>query len=115
MTRVHSSEDALIPTAQDAGGSSLGKFCDACQAHPRYGFCSLPGCPEVPPAPDLVREIGRLRTALKAIHDATDDEIAVRFRTGNKSEAEMGRNSRIYSMLVVPRNMARNALAAVPS
>jgi len=54
-----------------------------------------------------------LAGALDAIHDLLDGEIAVRFRqSSSQSESEQAGKSRVYSLLVVPRNMARAALTA---
>jgi hypothetical protein len=53
-----------------------------------------------------------LVAALEAIHAACDEEIKTRFRTSShKTEEELGRNSAVYSLLVIPRNIARQALA----
>lgn len=62
-----------------------------------------------------VKRIRQLELALRAIEDMTDGEIQARF--GNhpsKTAEELGRNSTIYSLLVVPRNIARAALEAKP-
>lgn len=56
-------------------------------------------------------EIERLRTWLEAIERITDEEIGVRFRTSShKTEEQMAGKSVIYTMLSVPRNLARAAL-----
>jgi hypothetical protein len=56
-------------------------------------------------------EITRLRQWLECIHDLMDEEIGARFRTSpNKTEEQMGRNSRVYGFLSIPRNIARAAL-----
>ena len=52
-----------------------------------------------------------LESALRGIESLCADEITTRFGGhSHKSEDELGRNSRVYSLLVVPRNMARAAL-----
>lgn len=53
-----------------------------------------------------------LRETLEAIEGVLSDEIAARFKGSSKSEEQIGRGSVIYSLLSVPRNMARNGLAA---
>lgn len=64
--------------------------------------------------PDLRQAAQALRgmgEALKAIDDLCTGEIKVRFGTGStKTEAELARGSKIYPLLVVPRNIARSAL-----
>lgn len=58
-------------------------------------------------------QIAGLREALRSIETLLSSEIAARFGGHpSKSEAEMGRKSAVYALLVVPRNMARAALAA---
>ncbi len=60
-------------------------------------------------------EARRLRSWMEAIHSMLDGEIATRFRTSSHlTEEEVGRNSRVYHLLSVPRNMARTALAGEP-
>lgn len=51
--------------------------------------------------------------ALKAIESLCQDEIDVRFHKGqNKSASESAkRKSRVYALLVMPRNIARQTLA----
>lgn len=59
----------------------------------------------------LVRERDRLREALHTIAVTCDEEIKRRYRTSSHmSEAEVAGNSPIYSMLALPRNIARAAL-----
>jgi hypothetical protein len=59
----------------------------------------------------LRADLARTTEALEAIFNLTDGEIEVRFRTSStKTEEQMGRNSTIYSLLSLPRNMARDAL-----
>lgn len=56
-------------------------------------------------------EIERLREALVGIEKLLSDEITVRFGTSSHlTQAECAGKSVIYSLLVVPRNMARQAL-----
>ena len=53
----------------------------------------------------------RLQGWLGAIHSMLDEEIGARFRIhSSKSEEQAGRNSRLYHLLMVPRNMAAAAL-----
>lgn len=60
-------------------------------------------------------EIERLREWLGCIERLTDDEIGARFRTSShKSEREMAKGSVIYTMLQMPRDLARRALAGDP-
>lgn len=59
----------------------------------------------------LRAEIERLRAALEAIESTCADEINARFGGHpSRSADEVGAKSAVYSLLVVPRNMARNAL-----
>jgi hypothetical protein len=52
-----------------------------------------------------------MHSALSAIFSAMDGEIAARFRTHHcKSEEQLGRNSAIYHLMSVPRNIACNSL-----
>jgi hypothetical protein len=52
-----------------------------------------------------------LLDALKSIEVLCSQEITARFGGhAHKSEDELGRNSRVYALLVVPRNMARAAI-----
>jgi len=56
-------------------------------------------------------EIQRLRDWLECIERLMDEEIGARFRTSSyKTEEQMGKNSTIYHLLCVPRNLARAAL-----
>lgn len=65
--------------------------------------------------PKKAVEIARLRAWLECIERTTDEEIAVRFRTSSyKTEEQMAGKSVVYTMLSVPRNMARRALAGDP-
>jgi hypothetical protein len=52
-----------------------------------------------------------LREALQAIEGLLSEELAARFGHHSKSEEEVAGKSVIYSLLAVPRNMARAALA----
>ena len=58
-------------------------------------------------------EIARLRGGLEAISDLLDGEIKIRWRDGqsNMNESEAAGNSTLYSLLSVPRNIARAALS----
>lgn len=57
-------------------------------------------------------DVDRLRAALEAIENLLTEEIKVRFGTSDHfTEAEVAGDSVIYSLLVVPRNIARKALA----
>ncbi|MGJ8477234.1 hypothetical protein [Sphingobium yanoikuyae] len=58
-------------------------------------------------------EIVRLRGGLEAISDLLDGEIKIRWRDGqsNMNESEAAGNSTLYSLLSVPRNIARAALS----
>jgi hypothetical protein len=58
------------------------------------------------PQPDNA-EIVALRDGLQAIETLLTEELRERF--GHHEKAPKG--SRVYSLLIVPRNMARNALA----
>lgn len=60
-------------------------------------------------------EAERLGGYMGAIFSMLDDEIAVRFRTSShRTEEELGKNSSVYHLLSVPRNMARSALDGKP-
>jgi len=53
--------------------------------------------------------------ALQQVHDVIDGEIAIRFRTNSsKAESENAGASRIYRLLVLPRNMLAAALGEKP-
>lgn len=62
--------------------------------------------PEPPPAVDAEK----MRRALMAIEDLCDGEIKARFASDSKTEQEVAGNSRIYTLLSLPRDIARNAL-----
>jgi hypothetical protein len=64
---------------------------------------------------EAASEIERLRAWLESIHDITDEEIAVRFRTSSqKTEEQMAGKSVVYTMLSIPRNIAKRALNGDP-
>lgn len=61
---------------------------------------------------DQQAEVERLRQWLACIERLTDEEIGARFRTSsNKSEEQMAGKSVVYTMLSIPRNLARGALS----
>ncbi len=67
------------------------------------------------PSRKVETEAERLSGYMGAIFSLLDDEIAVRFRTSShRTEEELGKNSSIYHLLSVPRNMARSALDGKP-
>lgn len=55
------------------------------------------------------------RDALEAIEDLLTAEISARFSHPYLSEEESARSSTLFSLLSVPRNIARNALATPPA
>lgn len=64
---------------------------------------------------ELERENKRLRGWLETIERVTDEEIGARFRTSShKTEEQMAGKSQVYTMLSVPRNLARAALRGDP-
>lgn len=61
----------------------LGKFCEACQAIPRFGYCHLAGCPTSPvhnpvggkAEPNLIAEIDAAILGLNRLTGAGEDFI----------------------------------------
>ena len=63
----------------------------------------------------LLADYERMKEALESIESLLSEEITTRFGGDAQiSEEQMGANSRIYSLLVVPRNIARAALKKKP-
>ena len=55
-----------------------------------------------------------LREALLAIEDLCSGEIKARFTSSSQTEEEVAGNSRVYALLRIPRDIARNALGPKP-
>lgn len=59
----------------------------------------------------IVNERDRFREALGIIERLCTDEIRARFGNHHsKTEEELAGKSKVYSLLVIPRNIARSAL-----
>lgn len=60
-------------------------------------------------------EINRLRNWLECIEQTTNDEIIARFGGHwSKTADQLGQRSKVYSLLQMPRDMARRALNGDP-
>ena len=89
--------------AEDKMGHYLGYLSDAEELAKRSGILSI------------LADYERMKEALESIESLLSEEITTRFGGDAQiSEEQMGANSRIYSLLVVPRNIARAALKDKP-